>query len=624
MGYNRLMTLLLPTEHLSPTQLQAFTAIKSDLSTAVHSASFMALVDILNLLIKDDIVVIACDIHCLRLMEDYKSLHSLEEDGAQVHQLYREFQKEINTLRASYANSHPLDKDPLARQYKAVLKDNGLSIADNIQLDPRLQSIPVEVYQNAINIESILSTHKKTWVKYHEIDPLNEGYYQHDDQNSIDQYLGMWMSTVITIKNDIQKGLQQIVDTEKYRILSVKKQLTQHLINYQHNPNEEELNLIKKKIGFIIVDLPKDSYTEFSDLVMFALSNWESATRKYLSRYSKRINNRNQESALIHEATQELKMVLRDIENNGFLKLDITTTPLSYETQIAQVDTLLTQLQFCQDWLEDEQDYIQWKRFYATLDLPTQNVIHALISLDANEVSQQMMYMKLQAWKNEMLKDGIPNVDQSLALFEAYKNITSTINWSAVNLISQSTKADYHIHYDGVKYSLSNINQSESGATIVIKDKVLYQIKPMVTLDYYNQSNQATYLTEAMVATGATLRTFQSRTLNIISCLDEVDTSEMLNTLKGNNINELKGESLFDLIKGSILDEGKEKIIIVYDDLLNVHQTEHYFWQRLVLQSMSSAGYKVISINTSDVLEHIDLSNQLAQYTASYASPLSV
>lgn len=616
--------MILPTEHLSPTQLLAYTALESDQSAAVHSANYMALVEILNLLIKKENVVIACDLHSLRLLEDYKSNHSVLEENVATDHLYTAFEQEMNFLKGSYANCYPIEREPLSRRYKALLEENGVSMVDDFQLDPRLQSIPKEVYHNAKTLESILGTHKKTWVKYLEIDPLNEGYYQHDDANSIDQYLSMWANTMKAIKNDMLAGLDQIIEEEKYRISSVKKQLTQHLINYQHAPNEEELALIKKKIGFIIADLPKTEDQEFTDLVMFAISNWESVTSNYLLKYRKRINNRNHESILIYEATQELKVVLRDIENNGFLKIDISTKPMSYETQILQVGSLLKQLEFCKYWLEDEQDYIQWKRFYATLDYSNQNFVNTLISLDTKEIKKQMIFLKLQAWKNQMLDDGIPTVDQSLAVFETYKNVTSTINWCNVNLISQSTKADYHLSYDGVIYSLNNGTATAEKTEIVIRDTQLYHIKPMVTLDYYNQSNQATYLTDAIVATKANIRTFQSRSLNIISCLDETDTSEMLTLLSNNNINELKGESLSDLIKGSILDEGKEKIIIVYDELLNVHLTEHYFWQRLVLQSMSSAGYKVISINTSDILEHLDLSAHLAPYASATAYPISI
>lgn len=618
------MTSSLPTEHLSPTQLKAYSALESDKSIKIQSSSFMALVDILNLIIIDKTLIIACDLHTKRLMEDYRSHHSLVEQNEQKEQLAIHYKQQIRALKESYSNSFPLDKEPLTRQYKSLLLSNELSLADTIYIDPRLKQTPGDIHQTHENLETLIATHKRTWERYEDIDPLKEHFYTSEDQDSLQSYLAMWTTTVKSIRNDMQKGLQQIVDTEKYRILSVKKQLTQHLINYQHSRNEEELNIIKKKIAFILTDLPRNSFKDFSDLVMFAVSNWESATSKYLTKYRRRFNSRNQESVLIFEAIKELKVVLRDIENNGYLKLEIASNPLSYETQILQVEDLLNQLQYCEDWIEDEHKYIAWKRFYLTLDQSEKTYIDTLTSLDSTALSKQLIYIELQNWKEEVVRNGIPTIDRSLAVFEAYKDINATIDWSSILLTSESTKADFHINYNGVIYSLTKASSTQADSTIIIEDKLLNDIKPMVTLDYYNQSNQANYLTTAVVASKAHLRTFQSRSLNIISCLDEVDTTHMLTVLSGNNINELKGESIAELIKGSILDEDKEKVIIVYDELLNVQLTAHYFWQRLVLQSLATAGYKVISINTSDIFEHMGLSKQLAPYLMSNASPYQV
>ncbi len=618
------MTPFLPTEHLSPTQLQAYTALESNQSVQVQSASFIALIDILNLLIIREPITIACDLHTKRLLEDYQVHHSLVEPSIPTDEVSLLFQNEMTRLKEAYAHSYPINKASLSRQYKALLEVNGLSIKDEILLHPSFKDTPDISTLSSERLETIIASHKKTWVKYIDIDPLNETFYSTDDSNSLQQYLNLWINTVRAIKNGMQKGLQQIVDAEKLRLESIKKEVTQHLINYQHHQSRSELDLIKKKMGFIMSDLPKSSFQEFTDLVMFALSNWESATQAHLKRYSKRFNSRNHESALIQEGIQELKVVRRDIENNGYLKLEIASHPLSYETQILQVEDLLQQLQYASHWLVDEKEFIEWKRFYSTLEASEKSIINTLTSLDAIDVSKQLAYINLQSWKDESTAQGIPSIDQSIALFEAYKNISATINWSHVNLISESSTSDYHLSYDGVTYRLTNVYGKDAISNYQIKDKELYSIQAMVTLDYYGQSNQAKNLATALAATQASFRTFQSKSLNIISCLDEYDNIEMMALLSKNNINELKGESIYELVKGSILDEGKEKIIIVYDELVNVQQTEHYFWQRLVLQSMSTAGYKVISINTSDVFDHIDLTTHLAPYLLADVAPYSI
>ena len=173
---------------------------------------------------------------------------------------------------------------------------------------------------------------------------------------------------------------------------------------------------------------------------------------------------------------------------------------------------------------------------------------------------------------------------------------------------------DYAVTFDGAHYILSNISDVDQKTSFTLDDKTLENIRPMVTLDYYNKSKQANQLAEAVIASKAEIRTFQTKSLNIISCLDHIDNEEVLQLLASAKINELKGESVSDLIKGSVLEEGKEKILLVYDDVLNVQLIEHYIWQRLVIQCMSSAGYTVISVNTEDALDHIGLEKYLASY----------
>jgi len=618
------MTNYRPTEHLSPTQLQAYLSLESDKSVEVRSASFSSIVEILNLLITEDAVTIACNTHTLRLAQDYKLRHSTPADEADLERLSLDYHKAIEALKEAYTNSYPLEEAALIHQYKAVLNSFGLSVGDDIDMDERLAKVPSKIYQSITDLEAVVASYKRTWSKYEDIDPFHEAYYHATNVESLSQYLGMWISNVRAIYNDMRKGLKEIVDAEMYRLLSVKKQLTQHLVNYQHNQSENDLKEMRQKMGFMMADLPKDSYRKFTDLVMFAVSNWDSAISKYLNRYRKRFNSRNSQSVLIYEASQELKVVLRDIENNGNIKLDMPSNPLSYETQINQVKELLDHLEYCESWIKDESDYISWKKFYTQLASADKSFVDVLTSLDKSVLQKQLNYIEIQSWKDGVVSKGIPTAKISLDVFEAFKELNASINWSNVRLISESINTDYTLTFDGVYYILSNVASSDTNTTITIKDKNLLSIKPMVTLDYYGQSEQAKHLTAAMEATGAQFKTYQTRSLNIISCLDDVDSIELLSLLAGNNINELKGESIADLIKGSILEEGKEKLLIVYDDLLNVRQVENYIWQRLVLQSMSSAGYKVISINTHDRLKHVGLQKHLASYMKSSTSELFV
>jgi len=606
----------LPTEHLSPTQLQALKSVESREVVEVRATSINSLIEIINLLDRENGITYCCDPHTLRYLQGYRERHSQPEGKIEVKTLSESYNLAMDRLKSNYASCYPQAEVAIRNQYIALLRSYGLYLTDNFNVDGRLKGIPLRLSNRDIDLATHLSNYKRTWDRYIEIDPMQRIFYTTSiDDESLPFDLTMWITTVIEVYNDLQKGLNEIIDEEKSRILSIKKQLTQHLVNYQHSQSTSELEQMRRKIGFLTADLPKEYNGDIPKLAMFAISNWESVTARYLSRHSRRFNSRNHQSVLMYEAMQELRAVLRDIDKNGLVKVDISNNPLSYEKQIIQVEGLLYQLYFCKYWISDGSDYIAWRRFYAATTTADKSLLDILTTLDSSELQDQLKYIEIQKWKDYVKDKGVPTTDDSHALFEAYKELNAIIDWSDIKLVAAAVgNGDYAVTFDGAHYILSNISDVDQKTSFTLDDKTLENIRPMVTLDYYNKSKQANQLAEAVIASKAEIRTFQTKSLNIISCLDHIDNEEVLQLLASAKINELKGESVSDLIKGSVLEEGKEKILLVYDDVLNVQLIEHYIWQRLVIQCMSSAGYTVISVNTEDALDHIGLEKYLASY----------
>ena len=612
------MNYLLPTEQLSPTQLQALTCLQSGNTIEIRSSSIDGLIELLNLSVNVKGVSICCNPHTLRLLHDYKERHSILELTEPKSDLSEAYSLAITRIRNKYKYCYPANEASIRHQYHSLLKFHDHSINHLIDLDPRLKGTALSFSGELSALSDLLFTYRRTWGKYTDIDPLQTHYYISPINEYFESDLDEWIKAVRSISADMQKGLNEIVDEEKNRILITKKQLSQHLVNYQHSRSDTELSYMRLKLGFLMADLPKNRFTELPELVMYAVSNWDNVTSRYLARYSRRFNSRNHQSVLIYEAMQELRAVLRDIDENGCIKVDISNNPLSYETQIIRVEVLLKQLRYCKYWITDETEYVVWRRFYAAITEEDKPLVDALMSLDKSNLHDQLKYIEIQRWRDQMMNKGILTLDDSLNVFEAYKEFNAIVDWSAVDLTPIGTSGgDYEVTFDGIDYILNSINGSGQSRTVTLYDKALDNIKPAITLDYYNQSKQANHLARAMIASNTRLKTYQTKSLNIISCLDDRDTVELFRLLADSKINELKGESVSDLIKGSILDEGKEKILIVYDGLLNVELTEHYIWQRLVVQSMSIAGYKVISINTEDALNHLDLSKHLSTYLPS-------
>jgi len=618
---------LLPTEHLSPTQLLALKRLESGDQIEVRSTSINSLIEIINLLNKGTEITFCCGPLVLRNLQNYKERHVQPEGVQDVIRLSESYSLALDRIKNNYENCYPKAEKAIRHQYLALLRSFDLNLTDNVDVDGRLKGIRLGLSNRNTEISKLLSIYKRTWDRYFEIDPMQHIFYTTSTDESLSFDLTMWIATVNEIYKDLQNGLNEIIEEEKSRLLDIKKRLKQCLVNYQHNRTATDLEQIRRKIGFLTADLPKKYIGDISKLAMFAVNNWESLTVKYLARHSRRFNSRNHESKLMQEAMKRLTVVLRDIDQNGLVTVNISNNPLSYEKQIIQVEDLLHQLYFCKYWIADEGDYIAWRKLYETSTIDDKPLLNILTTLDSSVLQDQLKYIEIQQWKNYVRDKGIPTTNDSHALFEAYKAFNTVIDWSSVKLVADTVcNGDYTVTFDGAHYILNNRSDTAQRCSITLNDKTLENIKPMVTLDYYNKSKQANQLAEAVVASKAKIRTFQTKSLNIISFLDYTDNEEILRLFADAKINELKGESESDLIKGSILEEGKEKILLVYDDMLNVRLIEHYIWQRLVIQCMSSAGYTVISVNTEDALDHISLEKYLASYlhnssnvTAKYA-----
>ncbi len=605
----------LPIEHLSPTQLKALKSLKSNQPVEIRSNSINEIIEIINLLIEKGISI-SCNPRTLRYLQNYKDRHLQTESKEELEKLANAYHSAILKLKSKYNFCYPKTNLALRHQYLNVLGSYDFNSSTDFDLDSRLKGSPLSISENTIDQSKLFSIYKRTWNRYIDIDPLMDKYYLEPINETLPNVLEIWIKKVNTISHDIRTGLKEIVDEERNRILSIKKQLTQHLVNYQHSQSDLELDKMRQKIGFLLADLPNENENTLSELVMYAVSNWPKVTSKYLSRHSRRFNSRNHQSVIIYDAMHELRTLLTEINENGFIKVEVSNTPLSYEKQIIKVEGLLSQLLHCKHWIIDEAEYITWKRFYTSLSEEDKAIIDVLISLEKDNQQNQLKYMEIQKWKDKASANGVITSDDSLTVFEAYKNLNNVIDWSLVNLSADTlTTGDYQISFDGVDYRLSNTIKKDDKNSIVLIDKNLDDIEPMVTLDYYSRIKQANQLTDAIIASKAKIKVYQTKTVNIISCLRDIDNEKVNSILASSKINELKGESEAELVKGSILAEDQEKIILVYDDLINVNETQHYFWQRLVLQCMSSAGYKVISINTEDTFNHIDLEEHLYPYT---------
>ena len=98
------MNYVLPSEQLSPTQLQALTSLESGTPTEIRSTSINRLIEILNLLVHANDTTISCNPHTFRLLHNYKERHSQTETALEVETLADVYHRAIKQFKDKLSN----------------------------------------------------------------------------------------------------------------------------------------------------------------------------------------------------------------------------------------------------------------------------------------------------------------------------------------------------------------------------------------------------------------------------------------------------------------------------------------------------------------------------------------
>ena len=186
----------LPTEHLSPTQLQAFRCLESGEAIQVNSASINGLIEIINLLDKGKDITFCCNPHTIRYLQNYKDRHSQPEVEQEVQFLYDAYALAIERLKSNYASCYPQAEAAIRHQYLAVLRSYGQNLTDDFDVDDRLKGTRLALSNRDIDLSTLLSNYKRTWDRYSEIDPMQRIYYTLPIDESTPLDLSMWITSV--------------------------------------------------------------------------------------------------------------------------------------------------------------------------------------------------------------------------------------------------------------------------------------------------------------------------------------------------------------------------------------------------------------------------------------------
>jgi len=119
------------------------------------------------------------------------------------------------------------------------------------------------------------------------------------------------------------------------------------------------------------------------------------------------------------------------------------------------------------------------------------------------------------------------------------------------------------------------------------------------------QLANAKYLTSLLTSCMADVSVFQLKTSNIISCLSAEHHQNILLHAGSKGIKEiLRPNAEEELILESCLEKDRKSFLLCENLLLQPADFDEIAWQYYVISHFSKAGFTVLSLSTSDVIEH--------------------
>ncbi len=119
------------------------------------------------------------------------------------------------------------------------------------------------------------------------------------------------------------------------------------------------------------------------------------------------------------------------------------------------------------------------------------------------------------------------------------------------------------------------------------------------------QLEKARYLTSLLTSCNPEVSIFQLKNANIISCLNNEHHQNILSYTHNKGIKEIiRPNAWEDLILESCLEKDRKSFLLCENLLLQPTQMNDIAWQYFVISNFAKAGFTVLSLSTSDIIEN--------------------
>lgn len=362
--------------------------------------------------------------------------------------------------------------------------------------------------------------------------------------------------------------------------------------------------------------LPHDAISQLNQWQLGleeSISTWEKIMDKLLSQHPdnehirmRRVFNPNNAPSLQwQDQLQQVNNIIQEIKDQGWLDISDINYTINYAQQIQLSKEHLEQIKYALIWLDEQQDYHEYKIWFKQLtESEKRSASQLLTVLQKPETNAAL---RLAYWREKSMPHFLTDSYWWDQLLAAHHQLSQS-NVNSTPLIEEDSN-QLQLRHQAGRYILTLRETEERHINAIDLSSILHLTKLSTT----QAISQSETLARGIAQINPKLRLYQTKNLNILSFLSENLATKLDSYLADIGAKSIDFQSTKIAIKDSMLFRDRRHIAIVEEQLLSL-DNEHIVYQRKLIQALQKSGYLIVSINSKELCQGYTVSEIVDNY----------
>jgi len=287
--------------------------------------------------------------------------------------------------------------------------------------------------------------------------------------------------------------------------------------------------------------------------------------------------------------------ILDDWYNDQIRSAVLSTNTISSQ-EIKEINNLNKQIN--KNEISAIVNKIQLRRMKAAEDLKTQSK-DVYSTLFKKKTLNPTSWREISTTCRSFLQDFFPiHIDSNLNNAEYYDVVISFSK--RPEIMNEGSK----VHHLSPILTEDLENKTKSKDLLLYLNSYKYTT-PLAELPNTEKLKASKKLAKFILSLNQQVKIYQVKSGNILSLLPINDDAYFEREMERFGIKSIDTSgTLYDKLTESILFTNRQPYLLIKDELINPELHQHLIWQAGLLQTFQTAGYKILSLNTSDQLEN--------------------